>query len=63
MQRISHAMSMGIGRIFSREGAVGEFFPGGRVGEASTGVDHTSASPDDTNKFGANGSCSARGFH
>jgi len=28
------------------------------------GVDHnhTSASPDDTNQFGANGSCSARGF-
>jgi len=24
--------------------------------EASTGVDHTSASPDDTNQFGANGS-------
>ena len=31
--------------------------------EASTGVDHTSASPDDTNQFGANGSCSTRGFH
>jgi len=30
---------------------------------ASTGVDHTSASPDDTNQFGANGSCSARGLH
>ena len=26
------------------------------------GVDHTSASPDDTNQFGANGFCSARGF-
>jgi len=31
--------------------------------EASTGVDHTSASCDDTNQLGANGSCSARGFH
>jgi len=31
--------------------------------EASTGVDHTSASPDAANQFGANGSCSARGFH
>ena len=30
---------------------------------SSTGVDHTSASPGDTNQFGANGSCSARGFH
>jgi len=31
--------------------------------EASTGVDHTSASLDDANQFGANGSCSARGLH
>jgi len=31
--------------------------------EASTGVDHTSARPDDTNQFCANGSCSAIGFH
>jgi len=31
--------------------------------EASTGVDHTSASPEDANQSGANGSCSARGFH
>jgi len=31
--------------------------------EASTGVDHASASPDDANQFAANGSCSARGFH
>ena len=31
--------------------------------EARTGVDHTSASLDNTNQFGANGSCSARGFH
>jgi len=30
--------------------------------DVSTRVDHTSASPDDTNQFGANGSCSARGF-
>jgi len=30
--------------------------------EASKGVDHTSASPGDTNQFGANGSWSARGF-
>jgi len=31
--------------------------------EASIGVDHMSASPDDANQFGTNGSCSARGFH
>ena len=31
--------------------------------DASTGVDHTRASPDDKNQFGSNGSCSARGFH
>jgi len=31
--------------------------------ETGTGVDHASASPDNTNQFGANGSCSARGFH
>jgi len=31
--------------------------------EASTGVGHTSASSDDANQFGANGSCSARGLH
>jgi len=31
--------------------------------DASTGVDHTRASPDDANQFGAHGSCSARGFH
>jgi len=30
--------------------------------EASTGVGHTSASTDDTDEFGANCSCSARGF-
>jgi len=30
--------------------------------KASTGVDHTSASPDSTNQFGANVYCSARGF-
>jgi len=27
------------------------------------GVDHTSASLDDENQIGSNGSCSARGFH
>jgi len=31
--------------------------------EASTGVDYTSASPEDANQSGGNGSCSARGFH
>jgi len=31
--------------------------------EAGTVADHASASPDDTNQFGANGSYSARGFH
>jgi len=31
--------------------------------EVSTGVDHTSAIPDDTSRFGANDSCSALGFH
>jgi len=31
--------------------------------EASTAVCHTSASTDDANQFGANFSCSARGFH
>jgi len=30
--------------------------------EASTGVDHTNASPDELNQFCVNGSCLARGF-
>jgi len=30
---------------------------------STTGVDHTSASLDDANQFGANGSCPARGLH
>jgi len=33
------------------------------LAESSTGVDHTRASPEDTNPFDANGSCSTRGFH
>jgi len=36
---------------------------GSLVSQASTGVDHTSASPDNTNQFGPNGFCSARDFH
>jgi len=31
--------------------------------EASTGVGHTTASTGDADQFGANGSCSVRGFH
>jgi len=31
--------------------------------EASTGVGHTSASTEDADQFGANGSCSARCLH
>jgi len=27
------------------------------------GVDHMSAGTDDANQFGANGTCSAHGFH
>jgi len=34
-----------------------------RLTEASTGVGHTSASTDDADQFGANGSCSVHGFH